>query len=423
MSIDSFTIVRRDGSRHTVRSGVRIMAASSRDIRIGVEGNAVTLEGTPSPDLYRQAYDKVALTDPYISKINHISPLTDGSYFINSDSCTSWKPLRGGLQLFDMCPSCTDCRDLARATWRYGWLMAGFNGLKDVNLYSDSVVKARARYLEKYLNETANQAGCKEAVNTLPEKYRTLEPLQSTELLHNYLAAVHMWNYAVSRMNSSTEISAAPESPSGLAVQTRHALPACDGKACIKVVVSVEPVSVVNTMPLDLLVIPSASFQPFKVTDSAAAEGAVVVGTAGGRKVASTEFMPAKATGTYFLSVKVLPFINTVATEPTNTSEVLGSSHDDYFEYTTKKWHIGSSTEVSKLAGEPTVEDYGRSSAVPTKSVDGLNMWHITVEWTLKGVQAEDTTDVTDFYFRTAAVREPVDGLMNDSTLRYIRAL
>ena len=52
--------------------------------------------------------------------------------------------------------------------------------------------------------------------------------LRSAQLLQQYMTVVHMWNYVVSRNNSSNIITVAPEDTAGFIVQTKRALPSCD---------------------------------------------------------------------------------------------------------------------------------------------------------------------------------------------------
>ena len=231
-----------------------IQADSDADNTIALEAgsNGMTLGATTS-GFFESAYVDITGGSTYVTSINGVTPTEDGSLFIIGSVCDSvYMPNTSTVEIYDLCPVCPLCDKVLAMERGVEYYKTHLNAIKDVNLYTSTYISAHTRDdftanrivqpdglcdISPYVPVSA--IGGTVAISTLPD---------SIQLLKQYVTTVHMWNYLVSRNDTFTELSTAPEDNSGLVIQTKYSLPACDpsgttaesAKVTLQCVISVE---------------------------------------------------------------------------------------------------------------------------------------------------------------------------------------
>lgn len=214
-----------------------------------------------------------------VNTINGVGANAAGEFFIDGSECDSWGYIKNGIAegsgkvdeevwfvrrnkvtgelikykypngfgiwLTDACPACTSCETIYRLKYEVENLKMWLNTLKDVNMYRstlygdipDHVAYRRDLLNQQRITEYNEDQAC--SSNLQPDdKYMQLQGIQ---LLQQYMTVVHMWNYVVSRNNSSTLITIAPEDTTGFVVQTKRALTSCGDKQSVRCFIRVYP--------------------------------------------------------------------------------------------------------------------------------------------------------------------------------------
>lgn len=146
------------------------------------------------------------LKERYISSINGAAPDDKGNMWIlPADLCTDVAGIAlDGLSLHDLCVPCNSCNEYAKIKAYYETLRINLNSLKDVNLYDNEIAKTRReRLLQGRLDSTVSTAmsHC-----TFEDEYDRLISINSIQLLKQYVALVHMWNWLAFSGRESTSI-------------------------------------------------------------------------------------------------------------------------------------------------------------------------------------------------------------------------
>ena len=209
-----------------------------------------------------------------ISTINGVAPTDAGEFSIEGSECDSWdyyyyknpdtKKETIGLQIVDLCPSCTTCENIYRLKYETENLRMWINTLKDVNLllsteppYYSGTGPAMTVFKDNNNLSKLRVTGATNYWNGADGLHIDTEPnfeicmpgetpesdymqLRGLELLKQYITTVHMWNYVVSQNNSSTEIQIAPEDTAGFVIQTKRSLPSCSGEQKIQCIIDVD---------------------------------------------------------------------------------------------------------------------------------------------------------------------------------------
>ena len=397
-----------------------------------------------------------------ITTINGVSPNDNGEFFIDGSECDSWGYIKGGtaypmlevvggsqdsgIWITDLCPACTSCETIYRLKYEVENLKMWLNTLKDVSLYWSQIYDGRTDFVaqrRKLLDSlritgATKNAGCSETV-TEDDRY---EQLKGVQLLQQYMTVVHMWNYVVSRNNSSTLITIAPEDTTGFVVQTKRAFTSCDSIQGIRCVIDVKPLGIIKDeqsapipdgYPPDYLIsvyVPDDSnkllFSPFLQGEQQQqyALGNVdkltisTLGDATGQAVAhkradtstSTQediYIDAKVAGTYVASVKFLPFIYyrtwrgyLADGTPNYISMRDGKQSPDVKPYPvgsdgTVVYNFGITDCKPYAVADPTEKNYLDAKTGPTCSVDFKILWDIAIRWEVldkgNGTKSVDT--------------------------------
>ena len=263
-----------------VADGTSIEYADSSNDYLVTGATITTLPGmaTVSPILYGDLPASLR----QVCTINGVSPADDGEFFIDGSACDSWgyvqdsvaldttsdglntsivkykivdnQPVRiddlSGIWITDLCPACTTCETIYRLKYEVEAMKLWLNTLKDVSLYrstfydgiSDDVATRQQILMNQRITSTEQSNACNKELQP-DDRYLQLK---GTQLLQQYMTTVHMWNYVVSRNNSSTLITIAPEDTTGFTVQTKRALTSCDGSQGIRCFIRVYPEHFIN---------------------------------------------------------------------------------------------------------------------------------------------------------------------------------
>ena len=377
----------------------------------------------------------------------HAAP--DGSFFIHGSECDSWSEVRGGtvtetgdedsatyrngelqvvvqdgLALTDLCPTCSSCETLYRIKKELEYFEMFVNMMKDVMLHNstDLLTDKAALNVLRVIGSTVH---C-----TDDPDYSDLDPMKGMQLLQQYITVAHMWNYAVMQNNASFRMEIAPEDTAGFVVQTKRALPSCDGTWRIRCTIKIEydhrqnDDNSISSAKQDLSVFvpePVLWFKPFNMEDpdepiigtnpveyvsaeDAALQTLVDQGAGGSTsvqvltdakvhvthdnncttKTIQTDFIQARVSGTYGLQMKFLPFVNFVMYDAQNhvitvrgaTVNISGKTIGDNVYYDFAPDHTSRQPIVA-----PTKDDYLNAKTAPTSSVPFNNVWRVEILW------------------------------------------
>lgn len=400
----------------------------------------------------------------HVKSINGVSPNEYGEFFIDGSGCDSWDIEEDGISLVDLCPSCTTCENVYRLKYEVENLKMWINTLKDVNLYlsldSNDDVAERAALLANFRVTDASEDNiCNDGLMVDDDYLR----LRGTQLLQQYITTVHMWNYIVSRNNSSTIITTAPEDATGFVVQTKRAFTSCSNQQSISCTIEVHPLGVfydgadgrhgdvpspmpsATDYPISIF-IPAASnqvlFEPLlknqqqlALGDSLPENGATIsnVSEQPYYKRATTGTIPVKVAGTYVVSIKFLPFVyyrawRTVEDPVTHqiseqdinirggnaeSQKVLPSidpdTHDIIYSF-----NISGCT--SDYKAYPTEQEYLQAKTVPTCSVTWRILWGVDVNWTITDA-GNTRTETENLLYVTNGIRKYFSAIISGTTV------
>lgn len=418
------------------------------------EPSGITLQGYDSESIYARALEQMDRSI-YLSNINGVMPDGDGQFWISGDACLSWKPDNddvktyvvhpgtinevynlekgGGLTLYDLCPACLSCDPMLQLKHGIEAVKIAVNQLKDVNLYAPEVCLQRKTYLDN--QRLSTPVGC-----TVPADDLDGFSIDSKRLLGQYATAVHMWNYVVSQYNAKTTIDAIASDPSGFTIQTKRAVPSCDGKVTIQCEVEIScrnDSGGANDGMSVYIPTPTIMFMPFDRLPTDVGNPATIVADASDytHKIIRTNFKPVTAAGTYALIVQILPFRYTKLLDSNNQQLSLENivytpSHTvitekitgvDTETYTKWRYDMGVTRQYGQILA-PTLTDYNTGKSYPSKSCGDNAIWDIYVKWTVTGLVtdggATDTAEFEETYvFVVPQPRKYLDGLFNVTKL------
>ena len=434
-----------------------------------------------------------------ITTINNVSPNDQGEFFIDGSECDSWGYTENsykiidpddatknipiyvdpdaehpvlvaggsatGIWITDLCPACTSCETIYRLKYEVENLKLWLNTLKDVSLYWSNIYDIRTDYVaqrRKLLSDLRITGSTISPIcsKDLTEDDRYMQ-LKGIQLLQQYMTVVHMWNYVVSRNNSSTLITIAPEDTTGFVVQTKRALPSCDGSQSIKCVIDVCPQKAIyddssykegypDKYPISVYVPADGKsneirFEPFMQDKEGIDNQSLALGdlrsltistlndapynqTVAHKRADTTpdSFIPAKVAGTYVITVKFLPFIYYRAwrgRNPDGSKHYItmrgGKQEPDIQPYPVGDtgaviYNFGlSGCDIGSLAA-PTAEDYLDAKTAPTCSVNFKILWKITITWTVNDTNGTHT-EVEDYTYLANGIRTYFDAIMSNT--------
>lgn len=418
---------------------------------VGVAGNTVRM-GVSEEALLAKVKSSL------VYSINGVYPTSDGSFFIHGSECDSWGYINGstvfisgttafpqedqpeiyeydeegkktdtldttasGIWLTDLCPACQTCDEVFRIKQEIEKLAILINMIKDVEIHDDAVFLSDKSDMEA-LELDGSTVNCAGPWSSDPEKQELQKQLISfphdrgRQLLQQYITVAHMWNYAVVQNNASFKLEIAPEDTAGFVVQTKRALPNCDGHWHIRCTITIDYENSINDdgAPMgrvqDLSVYvpePELLFKPFTeyreeqpdvglpevvngttvyVMDAALNGATVHVHSESNctKKIIRTDEIIARVGGTYEVTVKILPFINFVMYDKNDhvisvrggTINVSGttSSGNVYYDFAPAR------TVRSQLQ-DPSKDDYLNAKTAPTASVPFNNIWRVNILW------------------------------------------
>jgi hypothetical protein len=221
-----------------------------KGLGVSYAGNSiVALNSYSGAGIFDEAVNE--LTDmSYVTSINNVSPSKTGAFFLLGSECTSIsssleieegdsEDTDGTISVVDLCTSCTKCGNYLNSLKQLEAYKILLNKIKDYNLYKKDIAAIR----EDFLNSKRLQltSVCEEelANNNIDEDKLLSMALSSDILFKQYIATIHMWNYAVSMAGAHTQITTAPEDPSGFVIQTLRAIPSCSGELSVSVDIKV----------------------------------------------------------------------------------------------------------------------------------------------------------------------------------------
>lgn len=426
MSIRRISVVTGDG---TVVLDSNFALAATLPVAVSADdAGVVALSHDDVSDPYAEAYGRLTGTDRYVSRINGAPPSSDGMFIFSGDSCLSWTPANDledsdsdpHITLYDLCPACETCDTYALLLRRLEQCKLALNMLKDVNLYGDAATVARMNWLageRAQLPET-----CAVGESDTPTLF-------SSRLLGQYVSMVHMWNYAVSTRNNASEVEVSPDSPSGLVVRTRYAMPDCDSGSTLSLEISVTPEALAIGQAGALsMYVPDVSCEYSPFNGAVTTSSHVSTGASG--SVTAT-FSDMTAAGTAVVMAKFLPF---VCLELTDTDGSPISSVRDYIAAGQVDRDVGEASDSDTadpgdtprsvpatilrtgivalvvVKNNAAKADYDTSAGYPSVSCAGSNIWKVRIAWAVNG----DVKASSSYMFAAAPARLPVSGIMQD---------
>lgn len=433
-----------------------------------------------------RAYLRSLVLQNAVYSINGQQPASDGSFFIHGSECDSWSEVHGGtvtetgdtdvatytdggiktviqegLVLADLCPTCSSCETLYHIKKQLEYLEMFVNMMKDVTLHNTEDLVIDKTRLEQ-LRVLGSTVHC-----TDEPEYAVLDTVKGMQLLQQYITVAHMWNYAVMQNNASFRIEIAPEDTAGFVVQTKRALPSCDGTWRIRCTVKIEydhrlnDDNTVSSTKQDLSVFvpePVLWFKPFNMEDPdepivgtnpveyVSAEDAALqtlVDQGSGpdtsiqvlteakahvihdnnctTKTIQTDFIQARVSGTYGLQLKFLPFVNFVMYDAQNrvitvrgaVINISGKTVGDNVYYDFAPDHTSRQPIIA-----PTKDDYLNAKTAPTSSVPFNNVWRVEILWEVGKPERYMEEDLIQFQtIRSATSDEPGNEVPEITTL------
>ena len=445
----------RDNNGNELAVATKSLTISAGDGAIATpDPRGLTLQGWDATNIYAQALEQID-KGVYLSNINGVVPDSDGQFWITGGPCLSWRnkgddvhtyvknegtqdelyntEKGGGMILYDLCPSCRSCDPVLELKHGVEAMKIALNQLKDVNLYTPQVCDARTSYLQS--QRLSAPAGCATPHDGLDGFHVT-----SKRLLGQYATVVHMWNYVVSQYNARTLIDAMPSDPAGFTIQTKRAMPSCDGKAVIQceIEVSCRNDSGGATDGMSVYIpTPSIQFMPFDRLPDDIGNPATVTSDPSDytHKTIRTNFKAGTVSGTYALIVQVLPFrytklldannqqlsLENISYTPAHTTITEQIQGVDTETYTKWRYDMGVTRQYGQILS-PTLSDYNTGKSYPSKSAGDNAIWDISVTWTITGLVTDGGASDTavfheDFVFTLPKPRKYLDGLFNVTKL------
>lgn len=419
-------------------NGTKIGASihAGEGVDIAVDNNVVTIGLT----------DTAISTDVLnpIYSINGNFAASDGSFYIHGSECDSWNVYnevvdgqrRTGISLVDLCPACSTCDELYKIKKELEYLDIIINMMKDTELHDTNQLIANKTMLESMM--IADQQSC-------DYDHQNIVAMAGMQLLQQYVTIVHMWNYAVTQNNNSFKLDIAPEGASGFTVQTKRALPSCDGSYDIQCIIDVDYYGIIPDMgPNDTEPVltrrnpanPGANgdqllsvyvpkpyqvirgnngggtyldFTPFVVDQKIEVGGSTVYASAAEvalqevsgssltkadaavthvsvyQKRVATPRINARIAGTYELSAKFLPFMPYVMYN--SDHEVISIRGGSYtiIDGGTSGGMISTEYYPTEIDTDqilaPTEKQYLDANAIPSSSVPFKNVWQVVITW------------------------------------------
>jgi hypothetical protein len=431
--------------RKELPANVRISSGSTSSTNtekgIGVSYNkdnkSIVISNNDGEALYQQALDKLTKLR-YVASINNVAPYSDGTFFILGSECTSVSSilaedysLKSGITVVDMCPSCSNCTTYVNTLKQIESYKILLNRIKDFNLYTRDIAGIREEYLVNKQLEL--QKSCEADLKEDPALDKLLDTVLSGDrLFKQYIATVHMWNYAVNMTGAHTQLAVAPEDPSGFVVQSMRALPSCDGELLVSVDIRVHGPATCNDDPVSIYVpepmigfIPDGSATPVpelilehtSVTDKRLYTPETRISGAGSLCI-TARFLPFVAINLTYDGnpISVDDFISEIITQEQPSVE------EDGFTITSKINKFSIEHEAVEII-EPTLDDYNNSRRYPSliASTDPLR-YAVDIMWTITGVFKDDTgTPYYDekviadtYYFDCRPLRKCVSNIWKD---------
>lgn len=402
------------------------------------EDGAIVISNYTGTGVYELALEQLE-TKNYLTSINSIKPASDGTFFITGSECTSvssslpedYSSDTGRLTVVDMCPSCTNCSsyiNILKQSEAYKILL---NRIKDFNLYTRDIAAVREEFLVAKKIEL--QASCKAELEEDPLLDNLLATaLSGDRLFKQYIATVHMWNYAVNMTGANTQLMASPEDPSSFVLQTMRALPSCNGELSVSVEILVHGPSTCNDDPVSIYVpepmvnfVPEGSATPtppIEVEHISASEKRLYIPethiTGAGSLCITARFLP-------FVAIK-LTYDGKPISLDNFISDIVVQEKPDVEEegFTT-------SSKVNKFSIEhesieiiaPTINDYNTSRRYPSVTADTEPLrYSVDMVWTITGIFKDDMdmayydekVIADTYYFDCRPLRKCVSNIWKD---------
>lgn len=436
MAVSKITIKNglRDGvptERTVLSSGFKVRGLL--DVEEGVDQGSIRLTASDDP---RQAtiqctvsavevdVDAAVAQISYVSRINGVSPMSDGTFMLHGSACTSWFPAVSvdsvpEIHLVDLCPACRTCDAEVALKKQVEYLKILMNSLKDTSLYPQATLNARKTYLTDsrfVVSET-----CTAALQNTPAALLVPPDFNSVQLLGQYVTMVHMWNFIASQNNSSTVLTTAPEDSAGITVSTKRALPACDGLSSLNCTIKLTLSSGQSGLSV-YVPDPITDFIPFGGGCQQYANAATVshASTVCTTKTVSASFPDVNCAGTYCVVAKFLPFYNSTLLDedgdpvtiarifgaPKNPVPAAGNLAQDVYNF--------NATYSATPKQAPTLDDFTRSRSHPSRSATGRNRWQVVITWTSTGAFEHAATET--YMYEGNGVRTWLDSIMSGSS-------
>jgi len=457
MFLRNVHIQTKDRTTYTLSGPVTLKVAgglSANDAYVdGVR--TVSLSQTALRNLFNEAVESIEQTYRYISSINGIGPGDDGDFWIGNDACMSWavpedeyvdtyattynrnnstityynREQGQGINIYDTCPACQTCDAILELKRRAEQCKIILNRLKDLNIYRTSICNLRTEALRDA--EIEIPINCAAVQNGLNDKQldRVLQ-LPSVELLSQYVAMVHMWNYVVGQNNASTEIDVMPGENTAFYIRTKRAVTSCGEQTSVICTIQVSGQGVYGDGNINLYVDgPYMDKEPFASTDSIAQAST----NGSGMTAATTVVFPkASVVGTYRITLNVHPFRGYIGTRSDGSALVYNTTawtpksevsvkEDQKTRTTTTKLLTGASFRPAVIQGLASRSEFINYRSFPSQSVSGHIIWTITITWTITGMittdgQTQAKTFQNTYIFETPRPNELIDGAYRDHT-------
>lgn len=295
----------------TIKGKSRTTEISTTAMLKAAGGAFLRMSGTTATlgyrNLYREAADELT-EESYVRTINRRAPDSFGNYYINGSMCNSWKPkfsswntceYVGGLSLWDFCPACSNCNAYYSIKQWFERVKVSYAALKDATLYNDGILRQHNAEMEA--DRIRKQIGCdyNEAKGSV---------VKSTDMSHNYVTTVHMWNYYVSRLNCVVKITQSTGAPEAFVIQLQKTICNCINNARLSFDVDISPYGVCDGDPVSLYVPPVAlDFKPGTCGNDTEPSYNLESVT-GSTKRIHVEFGEIIKPGTYGCTIRCIPF-------------------------------------------------------------------------------------------------------------------
>lgn len=403
-------------------------------IQFNEDSNGIRIDNHDGLDIYKDALAKVKRT-PYISSINDIEASFDGSFFILGSECDSIWSIGNDIYIEDICPTCTSCSQYMLLLKHIEYYKMLINYIKDISLYDSDIAASRLNWLQEA--RVGLDHSCIEELNESLSDVTNLPTMHGIDkLMKEYIATVHMWNYAVNMSGSHTQLTSAPGEPSGFVVQSLRALPSCAGNLSVKVLIEVTGPTTCNDDKLSMYVPePLVQFLPVGSIDGepnkCVVEHHVSEHTT---KRITYEQSNIVGAGSLCITARFLPFtaMKMYKQDPDKADSWYEVSVDDLMDDIVKtsssssKDEDGITTNTTTYflqikannysVAEPTVEEYNNSRRYPslTKTHEQLR-FTVNIAWSIQSDCAALSSDVYNvaetYYFDCRPLRKCITDL------------